>query len=81
MVYSVPDLKRIPFIEAIQQEFRPTRLGEWFGPSWVRERENDRRIVWILSPLFIVYPLVSYSDLYTRGIYRRRGAIDMEFRQ
>ncbi|KAG2194972.1 hypothetical protein INT47_002828 [Mucor saturninus] len=34
LVYSVPDLKRIPFKEAIQQEFRPTRLGEWFGPSW-----------------------------------------------
>lgn len=34
MVYSVPDLKRISFKEAIQQEFRPTRLGEWFGPSW-----------------------------------------------
>lgn len=36
LVYSVPDLKRIPFKEAIQQEFRPTRLGEWFGPSWVK---------------------------------------------
>ncbi|KAL0082850.1 glycoside hydrolase family 38 protein [Phycomyces blakesleeanus] len=34
LVHSVPDLKRIPFQEAIQQEFRPTRLGEWFGPSW-----------------------------------------------
>jgi hypothetical protein len=34
-VFSVPDLKRISFEEAIQQEFRPTRLGEWFGPSWV----------------------------------------------
>ncbi|KAF7726851.1 Glycoside hydrolase, 38 vacuolar alpha mannosidase [Apophysomyces ossiformis] len=34
LVYSVPDLKRISFAEAIQQEFRPTRLGEWFGPSW-----------------------------------------------
>ncbi|KAI8098364.1 galactose mutarotase-like domain-containing protein [Gilbertella persicaria] len=34
LVYSVPDLKRISFQEAIQQEFRPTRLGEWFGPSW-----------------------------------------------
>ncbi|ORZ07655.1 galactose mutarotase-like domain-containing protein [Absidia repens] len=33
-VYSVPDLKRITFAEATQQEFRPTRLGEWFGPSW-----------------------------------------------
>ncbi|KAI8065635.1 glycosyl hydrolases family 38 N-terminal domain-containing protein [Gongronella butleri] len=33
-VYSVPDLKRITFDEAIQQEFRPSRLGEWFGPSW-----------------------------------------------
>ncbi|KAG0742732.1 hypothetical protein G6F57_010501 [Rhizopus arrhizus] len=34
LVYSVPDLKRIPFEEAIRQEFRPTHLGEWFGPSW-----------------------------------------------
>ncbi|KAG0188494.1 Glycoside hydrolase, 38 vacuolar alpha mannosidase [Apophysomyces sp. BC1034] len=34
LVYSVPDLKRIPFREAVVQEFRPTRLGEWFGPSW-----------------------------------------------
>ncbi|RCH97950.1 Glycoside hydrolase, 38 vacuolar alpha mannosidase [Rhizopus azygosporus] len=34
LVYSVPDLKRIPFEEAIRQEFRPTQLGEWFGPSW-----------------------------------------------
>ncbi|KAI9490397.1 galactose mutarotase-like domain-containing protein [Zychaea mexicana] len=34
LVYSVPDLRRIPFDEAVQQEFRPTRLGEWFGPSW-----------------------------------------------
>ncbi|KAI9286060.1 galactose mutarotase-like domain-containing protein [Umbelopsis sp. AD052] len=34
LVFSVPDLKRISFEEAIQQEFRPTRLGEWFGPSW-----------------------------------------------
>ncbi|ORX61679.1 hypothetical protein DM01DRAFT_1316510 [Hesseltinella vesiculosa] len=33
-VYSVPDLQRISFEEAIQQEFRPSRLGEWFGPSW-----------------------------------------------
>lgn len=30
----MPDLQRIPFEKAIQQEFRPTRLGEWFGPSW-----------------------------------------------
>ncbi|KAI7899040.1 glycosyl hydrolases family 38 N-terminal domain-containing protein [Cokeromyces recurvatus] len=34
MVYSVPDLKRITFEEAIQQDFRPTHVGEWFGPSW-----------------------------------------------
>ncbi|KAG2190749.1 hypothetical protein INT46_003001, partial [Mucor plumbeus] len=34
LVHSVPDLKRISFEKAIQQEFRPTRLGEWFGPSW-----------------------------------------------
>ncbi|KAI9276187.1 galactose mutarotase-like domain-containing protein [Sporodiniella umbellata] len=34
LVYSVPDLKRISFEEAIRQDFRPTHLGEWFGPSW-----------------------------------------------
>ncbi|GAA5797506.1 hypothetical protein HPULCUR_002894 [Helicostylum pulchrum] len=34
LVHSVPDLQRIPFKDAIRQEFRPTRLGEWFGPSW-----------------------------------------------
>jgi alpha-mannosidase len=42
LVYSVPDLKRIPFQEAVQQEFRPTRLGEWFGPSWVNSRKKKR---------------------------------------
>jgi alpha-mannosidase len=46
LVYSVPDLKRIPFQEAVQQEFRPTRLGEWFGPSWVnsREKKNEKKL-------------------------------------
>ncbi|KAI7865191.1 galactose mutarotase-like domain-containing protein [Spinellus fusiger] len=33
-VHSVPDLKRISFSEAIRQSFKPTRVGEWFGPSW-----------------------------------------------
>ncbi|OZJ02857.1 hypothetical protein BZG36_03218 [Bifiguratus adelaidae] len=33
-VWSVPGLKRVPFEEAVLQEFRPTGLGEWFGPSW-----------------------------------------------
>jgi hypothetical protein len=42
LVYSVPDLKRISFKEAIQQEFRPTRLGEWFGPSWVKKKQKKK---------------------------------------
>lgn len=59
LVYSVPDLQRIPFEKAIQQEFRPTRLGEWFGPSWVK--------IYILYGMFyslycIVDTLVSCSN-------------------
>lgn len=34
-VYSVPDLRRIPFEEAIKASFKPTKVGECFGPSWV----------------------------------------------
>jgi alpha-mannosidase len=34
-VYSVPDLKRIPFHEAIKGEFRPVNLdADRFGPTW-----------------------------------------------
>ncbi|KAG0633137.1 Alpha-mannosidase [Tuber brumale] len=33
-VYSVPDLKRIPFDEAIKGEFKSTSKGQSFGPSW-----------------------------------------------
>ncbi|KAJ3111536.1 Glycoside hydrolase, 38 vacuolar alpha mannosidase [Phlyctochytrium bullatum] len=33
-VYSVPDLKRIPFSEAIKGEFRPAKVGDSFGPGW-----------------------------------------------
>ncbi|KAF9964967.1 Glycoside hydrolase, 38 vacuolar alpha mannosidase [Mortierella alpina] len=33
-VYSVPDLKRIPFDEAVKQTFKPTTTGTQFGPSW-----------------------------------------------
>lgn len=33
-VYSVPDLQRPSFEEATSHEFRPTRVGEAFGPSW-----------------------------------------------
>ncbi len=35
-VYSVPDLKRIPFDEAVKQTFKPTTTGAQFGPSWVK---------------------------------------------
>ncbi|KAK9464644.1 glycosyl hydrolases family 38 N-terminal domain-containing protein [Lipomyces arxii] len=33
-VYSVPDLARPPFKEAINGKYRPARKGEAFGPSW-----------------------------------------------
>ncbi|KAJ8102643.1 galactose mutarotase-like domain-containing protein [Lipomyces tetrasporus] len=33
-VYSVPDLQRPHFKDAIKGTFRPTRKGESFGPSW-----------------------------------------------
>lgn len=59
LVYSVPDLKRISFKEAIQQEFRPTRLGEWFGPSWVSKRESVCLYFSFVKYVFIVYSLVS----------------------
>ncbi|KAL7266692.1 Glycoside hydrolase, 38 vacuolar alpha mannosidase [Rhizina undulata] len=32
--YSVPDLKRISFEEAIKGDYSPTSKGELFGPSW-----------------------------------------------
>ncbi|KAJ3208977.1 Glycoside hydrolase, 38 vacuolar alpha mannosidase [Dinochytrium kinnereticum] len=32
-VYSVPELKRIPFREAVVKKFVETRVGEVFGPS------------------------------------------------
>ncbi|OJD23867.1 hypothetical protein ACJ73_04777 [Blastomyces percursus] len=33
-VYSVPDLARPSFKDATSNEFKPTRRGESFGPSW-----------------------------------------------
>lgn len=33
-VYSVPDLARPTFKEATSQEFKSTKVGESFGPSW-----------------------------------------------
>jgi len=33
-VYSVPDLKRVPFDEAVKGEFKSTSKGQSFGPSW-----------------------------------------------
>ena len=33
-VYSVPDLARPTFKEATSNEFKPTKKGEVFGPSW-----------------------------------------------
>ncbi|KAG0368052.1 Glycoside hydrolase, 38 vacuolar alpha mannosidase [Gamsiella multidivaricata] len=33
-VYSVPDLRRIPFDEAVKQHFEPTTTGTLYGPSW-----------------------------------------------
>lgn len=33
-VYSVPDLARPLFEEAVKAEFKPTSIGKSFGPSW-----------------------------------------------
>lgn len=33
-VYSVPNLERPSFKDAVRNEFKPTRRGESFGPSW-----------------------------------------------
>ncbi|RUP17557.1 galactose mutarotase-like domain-containing protein, partial [Jimgerdemannia flammicorona] len=33
-VFSVPDLRRISFEEAVKGAFTPTKVGESFGPSW-----------------------------------------------
>ncbi|KAI9105902.1 glycosyl hydrolases family 38 N-terminal domain-containing protein [Phlyctochytrium arcticum] len=33
-VYSVEGLERIPFDQAIKGTFKPTKIGEMFGPTW-----------------------------------------------
>eukprot|EP01080_Neovahlkampfia_damariscottae_P006740 gene6740-10905_t len=33
-VFSVPDLKRITFDEAIKGDFKPSKVGDSFSPSW-----------------------------------------------
>ena len=33
-VWDAPDLTRPTFKDATSHEFRPTSVGEWFGPSW-----------------------------------------------
>ncbi|EKG22051.1 Glycoside hydrolase family 38 core [Macrophomina phaseolina MS6] len=33
-VYSPPNLTRPTFKEATRHDFRPSAIGEWFGPSW-----------------------------------------------
>ncbi|EER25893.1 Glycosyl hydrolases family 38 protein [Coccidioides posadasii C735 delta SOWgp] len=33
-VYSVPDLQRPPFKDVVSKQFKPTKGGEVFGPSW-----------------------------------------------
>ncbi|KAK3941555.1 alpha-mannosidase [Diplogelasinospora grovesii] len=33
-VWDAPDQTRPTFDEAVKHEFRKTRVGEWFGPSW-----------------------------------------------
>lgn len=33
-VYNVPDLARPPFKDAVSHDFKPTKVGESFGPSW-----------------------------------------------
>ncbi|RDL36852.1 Alpha-mannosidase [Venustampulla echinocandica] len=33
-VWDAPDLSRPTFKEATRHEFKPTSVGDWFGPSW-----------------------------------------------
>ena len=33
-VYNVPDLARPTFKDATSHDFKPTKVGESFGPSW-----------------------------------------------
>lgn len=33
-VYNVPDLARPPFKDAVSHNFKPSKVGESFGPSW-----------------------------------------------
>lgn len=32
--YEVPALERIPFEQAVKQEFKPAKVGDSFGPTW-----------------------------------------------
>lgn len=43
LVFSVPDLKRIPFSDAtsLDKVYKPTSTGEAFGPTWVSRLPND----------------------------------------
>lgn len=33
-VFSVPNLERMPYAEAMRQKFAPCKVGQSFGPSW-----------------------------------------------
>ncbi|KAJ3260214.1 Alpha-mannosidase 2C1 [Chytriomyces hyalinus] len=32
-VFAPPELKRIPFEEAVKGEYKPAKIGDWFGPT------------------------------------------------
>ena len=44
-VYSVPDLQRPSFQDAVSHEFKPTHVGASFGPSWSTHWFRIRLIV------------------------------------
>jgi hypothetical protein len=40
-VNSIPDLQRPKFADAIKGDFRPAKVGEIFGPSWVGSKNHS----------------------------------------
>jgi len=47
-VYSVPELKRIPFERATKRSFSPTSAGSEFGPSWVKKTRSSEGLFFLL---------------------------------
>ncbi|TPX59664.1 hypothetical protein SpCBS45565_g07680 [Spizellomyces sp. 'palustris'] len=59
-VFSVPNGRRIPFADAIQGSYKPTQVGESFGPTWsthwfkvtitIPESHAGQAVVFIFDP-------------------------------